>query len=146
MRMKNPLNRKLTILLSPIAALMALAVYANTNRTQPPSGQWIGTSTIDGDALIAKTELQSSATHSATMHIEGRTSCTLDKGTFTPDINGGWTLRFDDSIGGEPRTRLANGAFKMKQGQTVREMTFDVMYPGLDGRQMRRRGALRHYP
>lgn len=80
------------------------------------------------------------------MHIEGRTSCTLDGGTFTPDIDGIWTLRFADSIGGEPCTRLAAGAFKIKQGATPHELTFDVAYPGVNGRQIRRHGALSHYP
>lgn len=80
------------------------------------------------------------------MHIEGRTSCTLDDGTFTPDIDGIWTLRFADSIGGEPCARLAAGAFKIKQGATPHELTFDVAYPGVNGRQIRRHGALSHYP
>ena len=129
-----------------VASLLVASMSANAE-TQL-SGQWIGNSQIDGDSAVAKTSLVLGAPDSdnATLRMEGRGSCTLKGGKYAADPNGAWTLSFADANGSDACTRLSKGTFVLRQGNTPRQLTFDVTYPSPDGKQNLRHGSLTRYP
>ncbi|HEX4481357.1 MAG TPA: hypothetical protein VH082_11140 [Rudaea sp.] len=137
-------TRTLTIVL--IAALSPLSGAIAT--TDSLNGQWTGNSKVEGDQSIAKTFLSLGApdNENATLRIEGRNTCTLRQGSYRADTAGAWTMSFKDTMGGDACTRLAKGTFTLRPGSTPRQLDFDVTYPGSDGKDVRRRGALTRYP
>ena len=112
------------------------------------NGQWNGNSQVDGDKSVAKTLLSLGAPDSenSTLRIEGRNTCTLRQGSYKADDTGAWTLSFKDPMGGDACTRLAKGTFMLRPGSTPRQLDFEVKYPGSDGQEVLRRGALTRYP
>ncbi len=112
------------------------------------NGQWNGNSQVDGDKSVAKTllSLGTPDTDNSTLRIEGRNTCTLRQGSYKSDAAGAWTLSFKDTMGGDACTRLAKGTFMLHAGSTARQLDFEVKYPGSDGQEVLRRGALTRYP
>jgi hypothetical protein len=137
-------TRKTAVLL--LAACAPLLGAATT--TDSLSGQWNGNSQVDGDQSVAKTLLSLGGpdADNATLRIEGRNTCTLRQGSYRVDSSGAWTLSFKDTMGGDACTRLAKGTFVLHPGSTPRQLDFEVKYPGSDGQDVRRRGALTRYP
>lgn len=135
-----------TLTIALLAVLMPFIGAAAT--TDSLNGQWTGNSKVEGDASIAKTFLSLGIPDSenATLRIEGRNTCTLRQGSYREDSSGAWTLSFKDTMGGDACIRLAKGTFMLRPGSTSRQLDFDVKYPGSDGQDVRRRGALTRYP
>ncbi len=139
-------TRTLTIaLIATFTPLIAAAVAAPGDSL---NGQWTGNSKVEGDQSIAKTFLSLGGPDSenATLRIEGRNTCTLRLGSYRADASGAWTLSFKDTMGGDACTRLAKGTFTLRPGSSPRQLDFDVKYPGSDGQDVRRSGALTRYP
>ncbi len=139
----------ITIRNTTIALFAALAPFLGAAATTDSlSGQWNGNSQVEGDQSIAKTLLSLGAPDAdgATLRIEGRNTCTLRGGSYRADSAGTWTLSFKDTMGGDACTRLAKGTFKLHSGSGARQLDFEVQYPGSDGQDIRRRGALTRYP
>jgi hypothetical protein len=136
-------RKTILILLAAFAPLLGAATT-----TDSLNGQWNGNSQVDGDQSVAKTLLSLGApdSDSATLRIEGRNTCTLRQGSYRADSAGKWTLSFKDTMGGDACTRLAKGTFMLHPGTTPRQLDFEVNYPGSDGQDIRRRGALTRYP
>ena len=110
-------------------------------------GQWIGSSHLEGDRDSAKTTLLIGAADAedSSLVVEGGTTCTLRGGKYTAagdDIS----LTFGKAQGSASCQRLAQGQFTVHAGSKPREITFEATYPGRDGKQDLRRGALHKYP
>ncbi|HEX6833183.1 MAG TPA: hypothetical protein VF132_06575 [Rudaea sp.] len=145
--MANRIDRKLALLLSPLGILLGLAVYAKAGPHDPLAGQWTGRSQIDGDRLLAKTELTvRSDPQEVSLTIEGAATCKLRNGSVHADPNGAWSIAFANADGGDDCMRLVRAAFNVRRGPAARTLLFDVTYPGADGQPATRRGALQHYP
>jgi len=129
----------------PVVFVTSLAAAATIDTI---SGQWSGHSQVDGDQVVAKTMLSvgSPDEENAFLRIEGRSTCTLKQGKYSSDESGAWTLSFKEPMGGDACTRLAKGTFKLHPGSTARQLDFEVKYPGSDGQEILRRGALIRYP
>jgi hypothetical protein len=129
-----------------IAALMPMLGSAAAVDTL--NGQWNGNSQVDGDRSVARTLLSLGAPdgENSTLRIEGRNTCTLRQGSYKADTSGSWTLSFKDPMGGDACTRLSKGTFVLRQGSSARQLDFEVKYPGSDGQDVLRRGALTRYP
>ncbi|HEX6833666.1 MAG TPA: hypothetical protein VF132_09035 [Rudaea sp.] len=128
--------------------LLALPLAATAYAETELSGQWIGNSQVEGDSSVAKTSLSLSGAsdENATLRLEGRSNCTLRDGKVTSAADGAWNLSFKDARGGDVCARLAKGTFVLHPGSTPRQLVFDVTYPGPDGNQNQRHGALHRYP
>lgn len=132
-----------------VALCAAFAPFLGAAATSESlSGQWNGNSQVDGDQSIAKTLLSLGAPDAdgATLRIEGRNTCTLRGGSYRADASGAWKLSFTYTLGGDACTRLAKGTFTLRPGSSARQLDFEVKYPGSDGQDIRRRGALTRYP
>ena len=138
-----------------LVTLFALFAAAAANATDTPNlrGQWIGNSMIEGQRDKAKTSLSLGAAddaENATLRIEDSNACTLKQGKYSaqPGTDGAlaWSLSFKEAHGGEVCERLAQGNFLLRQGSGARQLLFDVTYPGRDGTQNHRIGALSRYP
>ena len=129
-----------------IATLMPMLGAAATLDTL--NGQWNGNSQVDGDRSVAKTLLSLGAAdgENSTLRIEGRNTCTLRQGSYKADTSGSWSLSFKDPMGGDACARLSKGTFVLRQGSSARQLDFEVKYPGSDGQDVLRRGALTRYP
>jgi hypothetical protein len=140
-------NRKLLWLSAsvPFIVVTSLAAAATADSI---NGQWSGNSQVDGDRAVSKTMLSLGTPDgdNTTLRIEGRNTCTLKQGKYSPDASGAWTLSFKEPMGGDACTRLAKGTFTLRTGATARQLDFEVKYPGSDGQDVLRRGALSRYP
>ncbi|MEP6484305.1 MAG: hypothetical protein ABJB01_07640 [Rudaea sp.] len=139
--MFTPIARKLFPALLALP-LMAVAAVGSLG------GQWTGNSQVDGDRVVSKTTLSLGAPdeENSTLRIEGRSTCTLKQGKYSVDGSGSGTLSFKETMGGDACTRLAKGTFNLHPGNTARQLDFEVKYPGSDGQDVLRRGALSRYP
>jgi hypothetical protein len=136
-------RKTLVILIAALAPALGTAATLDSL-----NGQWNGNSQVDGDKSVAKTLLSLGAPEgdNSTLRIEGRNTCTLRQGSYKSDNSGTWTLSFKDPMGGDACTRLAKGTFTLRSGSTARQLDFEVKYPGSDGQEVLRRGALTRYP
>lgn len=136
------------VLVSCISVPLVFVSLAAAATMDAISGQWTGNSQVDGDQAVAKTMLSLGAPDgdNATLRIEGRNTCTLKQGKYSSDEAGVWTLSFKEPMGGDACTRLAKGTFRLHPGSTARQLDFEVKYPGSDGQEIQRRGALTRYP
>lgn len=136
------------VLSSTLVIAPLLVVSISANAAAELKGQWIGNSQVDGDSAVAKTSLVLGAADSdnTTLRMEGRGACTLKGGKYAADSSGAWTLSFADASGSDSCERLSKGTFVLRQGNTPRQLMFDVTYPGPDGKQNLRRGSLTRYP
>ena len=134
-------------LLSVLLFLPFVSVVAATTANSL-NGQWTGNSQVDGDRVVSKTMLSLGAPdeENSTLRIEGRSTCMLRLGTYSVDASGAGTLSFKENRGGDACTRLAKGTFTLHPGSTPRQLDFEVKYPGSDGQDVLRRGALSRYP
>jgi hypothetical protein len=139
--------RKLLFLGASLPIVFAMS-FASAATVDTISGQWTGNSQVDGDRFVSKTMLSlgSPDGENALLRIEGRNTCTLRQGTYSSDASGAWTLSFKDPMGGDACTRLAKGTFTLHPGSNTRQLDFEVKYPGSDGQEVLRRGALTRYP
>jgi hypothetical protein len=126
----------------PLVSTVAVAAAGSLG------GQWTGNSQVDGDRVVSKTMLSLGGPdeENSMLRIEGRSTCTLKQGTYSVDASGSGTLSFKETMGGDACTRLAKGTFTLHQGNTPRQLDFEVKYPGSDGQDVLRRGALSRYP
>ena len=140
-------TRKLLFSTAAMPVVFAMSVSPAAT-AETINGQWTGNSQVDGDQAVAKTMLSlgSPDGDNASLRIEGRSTCTLKQGTYSSDASGAWTLSFKEPMGGDACTRLAKGTFKLHSGSTARQLDFEVKYPGADGQEILRRGALTRYP
>ena len=136
------MQRNFTMLL--LAASAALA-FGTANANADMHGQWIGNSQLEGSRSVAKTTLVLDADDS-TLHIEDRNTCTLKHGSYSADAGDTLSLSFKEAKGGEACERLAKGRFTVTPGSGPRSLRFEVTYPGPDGSENIRRGALSRYP
>ena len=136
-------RKSIAILIAAFAPLVGASATVDSL-----NGQWNGNSQVDGDRSVAKTMLSLGAPDgdNSTLRIEGRNTCTLRQGSYKADDTGTLTLSFKDPMGGEACTRLAQGTFTLHPGSTPRQLDFEVKYPGSDGQEVLRRGALTRYP
>jgi hypothetical protein len=136
-------RKSIVILIASFAPLLGAAASVDSL-----NGQWNGNSQVDGDKSVAKTLLSLGAPDgdNSTLRIEGRNTCTLRQGSYKTDSGGAWTLSFKDPMGGDACTRLSKGTFTLRPGSTARQLDFEVKYPGSDGQEVLRRGALTRYP
>ena len=137
-------SRNLTAL--AIAALLGASAPAAA--TADVSGQWVGNSQLDGSRNLGKTTLVLGAADAedSMLRIEDRSSCTLKQGKYSAAADGSWSISFKEAKGGESCERLAKGTFTLHEGVSPRTLQFEVTYPGPDGGQNLRRGALSRYP
>ncbi len=126
----------------------ALVVSIAHAAVDAPRGQWSGNSRIDGDRAAVKTTLSLGAPDGddSLLRIDGRNVCTLKHGTYRSNSAGTWDLSFKEMTGGDACARLAKGTFTLRAGSTPRQLDFEVKYPGADGQDLVRRGALNRYP
>ena len=144
---KDRTNQRL-ILCLPMFAATLFAAYAHASVSAELKGQWVGNSQVEGDKSVAKTSLTLGAADAdnSILRIEGHNTCTLSQGKYSAGADGAWTLSFGEITGGDSCSRLAKGTFTLRQGSTARKLDFEVSYPGPDGQQNLRRGALSRYP
>jgi hypothetical protein len=145
--MRNIQRRsRFPVVLTTSIAMALFCVYANAESEL--KGQWIGNSQMAGETTVAKTSLSLGAPDDdgTTLRVEGRSTCTLRQGHYAAGSGGDWSLSFKDAKGGESCTRLAQGTFVLHAGNTPRQLTLDVAYPGPDGHQNERHGMLTRYP
>ncbi len=144
----SSLIQKLTAIAVVVSAVFVASI-AYAAAIDAPTGQWSGNSQVDGDRSTSKTLLSLGAPDAddSTLRIQGNiTTCTLRQGTYTADSSGGWTLSFKNPSGGDVCKRLAKGTFVLRSGATPKQLEFDVKYPGADGGESTRHGALNRYP
>ncbi|MEP6939592.1 MAG: hypothetical protein ABI846_07500 [Rudaea sp.] len=131
--------------------LAVTASLANAAVTLPGdmTGQWIGSSLLDGQRETAKTMLDLTGDGDSTLRVESHTTCTLKGGNYTA-LEGGdagaWSLAFKSAQGGEACERMTQGKFVLHAGNKPRTLDFDLVYPGRDGASNHRHGMLSHYP
>ena len=144
--MRNAQANRLAIF--PIAfagSLLALSLPAMATDLH---GQWVGNSQVDGARSIARTTLMLGApgAEDSTLRIEGGTTCTLGQGTYAADAGDTVSLTFKQARGGDACARMAKGTFTLRAGSKPRSLEFEASYPGADGGQNQRHGALSRYP
>jgi len=112
------------------------------------SGQWVGNSGIDGSRAVSKTTLVLGTTDAqdSSLRLEDRSVCMLRQGKYSVDANGALSLSFGQASGSEACERLGRGTFIVREGASPRALQFEATYPGPDGGQNVRRGALARYP
>jgi hypothetical protein len=145
------MHRKRTFagtLATAIAVALLPGALAQAAADSDVSGQWVGNSQLDGSRSVGKTTLVlgASATEDSSLRIEDRSTCTLKQGSYSAGANGDWSLSFKQAKGGDACERLAKGTFTLRSGSSPRALQFEVTYPGPDGGQNVRRGALARYP
>lgn len=141
-------DRKLALLLSPLAMLVILGAYANAGIDESLKGQWIGTAQLTSNAartpiaLVLGTPQQ----HDGILKLQDKTTCALTMGTYTANPNGTWRLSFDEVNGGGLCSRMADSTFTVKKGLLAEQLLVDATYSAENGTTTKRRIVLRHYP
>ena len=130
-----------------IALLTGIPLFANATTGGDLPGQWVGNSQVEGMRSVARTTLILGAADAedSTLRIDGETSCTLAHGKYSANGDS-WSLKFNDVRGGTACSRLAQGTFVLHSGNKPRSLQFEASYPGADGGQSLRRGALTRHP
>jgi hypothetical protein len=147
--MRNTCNNR--VVSNSCAFVFAIGIVACASAlaaaTAELSGQWVGSSGIEGGRSGDKTTLALGAPEAdnSTLRIEGRTTCTLRDGSYSAAADGAWTLSFKGANGTEACERLARGKFTLRQ-DAPRKLSFEASYPGPDGTPNQRSGVLSRYP
>ena len=141
-------DRKLALLLSPIAMLVILGAYANAGVDESLKGQWIGTAQLASNAARTPIALVlgSPQEHDGILKLQDKTTCALTMGTYTANPNGTWRLLFDEVNGGGLCSRMADATFTVKKGLLAEQLLVDATYSAENGTTTKRRIVLRHYP
>jgi hypothetical protein len=136
------------LLCAAVALAASSSSFAAPAPTQGLSGQWVGSSQIDGrkatdKATLMLTEIDSDG---STLRIEGANACTLRKGKYSAEGDARWTLSFGDASGGDGCKRLAAGKFAMRRADNPRQIYLEATYHDASGGEAVRRAALSRYP
>jgi hypothetical protein len=141
----NRVNSILRASLFVSATIAAGSVRAAA--TEELSGQWVGSSGVEGGRSADRTTLSLGApdADNTSLRIEGRAVCTLRDGSYSVAADGQLTLQFKGANGTEACERLARGKFTLRQ-DAPRRLSFEASYPGPDGTPNQRSGVLNRYP
>jgi len=134
-------------ILVALTLLAGIPSFADATTGGDLPGQWVGNSQVEGMRSVARTTLILGAADAedSSLRIDGEPSCTLAHGKYSADGDT-WSLKFSDARGGGACSRLAQGTFVLHAGSKPRSLQFEASYPGAEGGQSLRRGALTRYP